>query len=102
MLSSLKPRPFVQSSFDMQAPLSYTCFCFALFFGDVAFSEYILYHFRFLFVWTIEYVVRSFLQNIVFFYLVTTGWIFDISLLCENSMNQNQDNSVVKPSCNTI
>ena len=23
----------------------------------------------------------------VFFYLVTTGWIFDISLLCENSIN---------------
>ena len=32
-----------------------------------------------------EYVVRSFLPNIVFC-LVTTGWIFDISL-CENSIN---------------
>ena len=40
--------------------------------------------FRFLFVWTIEYVVRSFLPNGVF-YLLTTGWIFDISL-CENSI----------------
>ena len=40
------------------------------FFGDVAFSEYFLYHmyhyFRFLFVWTIEYLVRSFLPNGVF------------------------------------
>ena len=36
------------------------------FFGYVAFSEYFLYHFRFLFVWTIEYVVRSFLPNGVF------------------------------------
>ena len=27
---------------------------------------YFLYHFRFLFVWTIEYVVRSFLPNGVF------------------------------------
>ena len=53
---SLKPRPFVQSSFDMQAS----------FFGGVAFFEYFLYHFRFLFVWTIEYVVRSFLPNGVF------------------------------------
>ena len=36
------------------------------FFGDVAFCEYFLCHFRFLFVWTIEYVVRSFLPNSVF------------------------------------
>ena len=34
-----------------------------------------------------EYVVRPFLPN-CFFYLVTTGWIFDISL-CENSVNQS-------------
>ena len=27
--------------------------------------------------------------RMVFFYLVTTGWIFDISLLCENSINQS-------------
>ena len=27
--------------------------------------------------------------RIVFFYLVATGWIFDISLLCENSINQS-------------
>ena len=33
---------------------------------------------------TVEYVVRSFLPNGVF-YLVTTGWIFYISLSCENS-----------------
>ena len=31
-------------------------------FGDVAFSKYFLYHFRFLFVWTIEYVVLRFLS----------------------------------------
>ena len=42
---------------------------FLLFFfliGDVVFSEYFLYHFCFLFVWTIEYVVRSFLPGGVF------------------------------------
>ena len=33
-----------------------------------------------------EYAVRSFLPD-VFFYLVTTGWIFDIISLCENSIN---------------
>ena len=32
-------------------------------FGDVAFSEYLFYHFRFLFVWRLEYVVRSFLTR---------------------------------------
>ena len=26
-------------------------------------------------------------SRIVFFYLVTTGWIFDISLLCQDSIN---------------
>ena len=36
-----------------------------------------------------EYVVRSFLPDGVFFYLVTMGWIFDISL-CENSINQSK------------
>ena len=34
--------------------------------GNVAFSEYFLYCFRFLFVWTIEYTVRFFLPNGVF------------------------------------
>ena len=27
--------------------------------------------------------------RMMFFYLVTTGWIFDISLLCENAFNQS-------------
>ena len=60
---SLKPRPFIQLSFD-SAPIA-TRVSSSLF-GDVAFSEYLLYHFRFLFVWTIEYVVRSFLPNGLF------------------------------------
>ena len=38
--------------------------------GDVAFSEYFLYHFRFLFVWRVRFF------RMVVFYLVTTGWIF--------------------------
>ena len=48
--------------------VSFFFFFFFLFFqfGDVAFSEYFLYHFRFLFVWTIEYVVRSFLPDGIF------------------------------------
>ena len=28
-------------------------------------------------------------SRMVFFYLVTTGWIFDIGLLCENSVHQS-------------
>ena len=58
-------------------------FCFFL---DVAFSTIFLYHFRFLFVQESTSYVLSF--RIVFFYLVTTGWIFDISL-CDNLINQS-------------
>ena len=35
-----------------------------------------------------EHVVRVLSFRMVFFYLVTTGWIFDISF-CENSINQS-------------
>ena len=34
----------------------------------------------------------------VFSYLVTTGWIFDINLLCENSINQSINQVVVEQS----
>ena len=37
-----------------------------------------------------EYVVRSCLSfRMVFFYFVTTGWVFDTSLSRENSINQS-------------
>ena len=68
-------------------PRFFSCFfsTFVYLFGDVAFSEYFFNHCRFLFRLYGEYVVaRSFLR-MVFFYLVTTRWIFDISL-CENSI----------------
>ena len=54
----------------------------------VAFSEYVSYHFRFRFVWTIEHVVRYFLPNGVFFPPCNHGLDFLISLLYENSINQ--------------
>ena len=54
---SLKPRAFVQSSIDMQAP-------------------------------RLESTSYALPFRMVFFYLVTTGSIFDISL-CENSINQS-------------
>ena len=60
------------------------------------FFQVFLYHYyRFLFVWRV--VRRTFfpLRMMVFFYLVTTGWIFYISLLCENSINQ----SIKPPGC---
>ena len=52
-------------------------------------------HCRFLFVSFPTSYVLSF--RMMFFYLVTTGWIFDISL-CENSINQsiNQSNSKIR------
>ena len=39
-----------------------------------------------------EYVVRFLSFRMVFFYLMTTGWIFDISL-CENSNQINKEGS---------
>ena len=73
---SLKPRPFVQSSFDVRRRSdSHTCFfLFMLFFfvclfGDVALSEYYFYFcFRTISAFSLygEYVVRSFLPDGVF------------------------------------
>ena len=102
---SLKPRPFVQSSFDIysscckcdhdhtscrRAPLAthhvFLSFFSLLFkeksectFGDIAFSEYFMYHFRFLFVWR---VIRRtlFPSESCFSTFVTTSWI-SVSLL---------------------
>ena len=80
---SLKPRPFVQSSFDMQAPIAtrvfsfillviWRCRFFRVFFVPLPFS---------LCMESTSYVLSF---RMVFFYLVTTGWIFYIiSLLCE-------------------
>ena len=60
-------------------------------------STFLPLHCRFLFVWRVR---RTFFPSRwVFFYLVTTGWIFHTCLLCRNSINQIQkipaDNSRV-------
>ena len=65
---------------------SFFFFLFCLF-GDVSFSEYFLYHFRFLLVWRVR--CTFFPSGWCFFYLVTTGWILDISLLCRIQSNQS-------------
>ena len=49
---------------------------------------FILYHFRFLLLIVCRVRRTFFPPGWCFFYLVTTGWIFDISL-CENSINQS-------------
>ena len=79
----LKPRPFVQSSFDMQAPRQphvilvffilfiWRCRFFRVFVVPLSFSFCIVSTSYILFFW------------MVIFFLVTTGWIFDTSL-CEN------------------
>ena len=61
-------------------------FFFFFVFGDVAFSEY----FCAIVVFSLygEYAVHFFPFRMVFFYLVTTGWILEISL---------QDNSINEP-----
>ena len=43
------------------------------------------------FYFCIESISYIFPFRMVFFYLVTTGWIFDINL-CENSINQSINN----------
>ena len=72
-------------------PIAITCFSLFLFFFICRFFRVLfLYHFRFLSVWQYYRVRRTFFPSgWYFFYLVTTGWIFDISLLCENSINQS-------------
>ena len=52
-------------------------------FGDVAFSEYFLYH-----SFSLERTSYVLSFRVVFFYLAT-GWIFYISLLCEKSINRS-------------
>ena len=64
---SLKPRPFIQSFFDMQAHTSFFLLLSFFQIGDVTFPEYFLYHCRFLLVLLYgEYVVRFFLPGGVF------------------------------------
>ena len=48
-----------------------------------------LYHCRFLFVWRVRCTFFSPSGWWCFSYLATTGWIFYMSLLCENSISQS-------------
>ena len=65
---SFKPRPFVQSFFDLQAPQQPHVFVpfFFCFLKYVVFSEYFLYHCRFLFVWKVRRTFFVFPDNSVF------------------------------------
>ena len=68
-------------------------FSFFVYLEDVAFSDYFLYHFRFLFVWRVTSYALSF--RMVFFLPCDHGLDFDISL-CENSTNQSIPTAGVK------
>ena len=57
------------------------------FFGDVAFSEYFFVPFPLSL--CMESTSHVLFFRMVFFYLATTGWSFDISL-CKNSINQSK------------
>ena len=58
----------------------FTSFTFLFIWRCRFFRVFFLYNFHFLFVWRVR---RTFFPSgWCFFYLVTTGWIFDISLLC--------------------
>ena len=83
---SLKPRPFVQSFFDVQAPRQpHVFFSFFLFVVllEMSLSSSIFCTIAVLSLYG-EYAVRFSLPDGVF-YLLTTGCIFYISL-CENSI----------------
>ena len=97
----LKPRPCVQSLFALRSsiysmrpdsrtthvssfPLLWRCRFFPVF----------SYHCYFISVQ--ESTLHTFPFRVVFFYLATTGWIFDNRVLCENSTNQ-QSNQVPRP-----
>ena len=92
---SLKPRPFAQAFFVLRYTINTILLsaCFFVFVSSLflflwkwRFFRVFLYHCRFSHCMESTSYVFSF--RIVFFYLVTTGWIFDISL-CENSINQS-------------
>ena len=89
---SLKPRPFIQSSFDIYiyagVPIAKRVFFFLLFIWRCRFSEYFFVPFPLSLCMESTSYVLSF-RVMVLFYLVTTDWIFDISLLYENSINQS-------------
>ena len=101
---SLKPRPLVRSFFVFRygyAPAAtrsylttiWVLFCSCLFFffflWRCCFFRVCWYHYRFLIVWRVRRTF--FLFQMVFFYLMTTDdWIFEISLLCDNSINQSK------------
>ena len=106
-LLSLKPQPFVQSFFDMRTPrdshtqLPNNCPCpvcsvLAYFAVSLEMSLFPSISYRAVFLCTkITLWVFPFWK--VFSYLVTTGWIFYISLLCEDSVNQSKESKI----CNT-
>ena len=77
-------RSIILRSFVMYAPRQLHVFTFCLFSRCRLFRVF-LYHHGFIFVWRVRPLFFSF--RMVLLYLVTTGWIFGISL-CENSINQ--------------
>ena len=64
-------------------------FYFFVYFEMSLSSSLFLYHFRFIFVHVCSMESTSYVLSLrmVFFYLVTTGWIFYVNL-CKNSINQ--------------
>ena len=80
---SLKPQPFVQSSFDMQALRQ--PHVFLSFFPFLSWATLLFPIFFLPFSLCIESTSYGLSFRMVCFYLVTTGWIFDIRL-CENSI----------------
>ena len=95
-----KPRPFVQSFFVLRyacvptaARVSSFFFSFFFFFEDVAFpSVFVPLPFSF----CKESTSSVSLFRVVFFYLVTMGWSFDIRLY-DNSINYKNNTSATCP-----
>ena len=91
---SLKPRPFVQSPFDIQGALIATRVSFFSHFLFIWRCRFLRVFFVLLpFSLCMESMSYVFFFRMVVFYLVTTGWTFYISLY-ENSINQSIGRSI--------
>ena len=95
-LLSRKPRPFVQSFFVLRyacaptATSSYLTTVCAPSFVSLEVSRFPSIVVPLSFSLYMESTSYVFSFRMVFFYLVTTGWIFDINLLCEDSINRSK------------
>ena len=88
--SSICMRPDNHTQLPNTCLCSFCChFCFFLFLFLWRCHVFRIFLNRYRFSRCMEITSYVFSFQMVFFYLMTMGWIFDISLLCDNSINQS-------------